>query len=141
MKEKVLFICTHNSVRSQMAEGFLRTLYGERYEAYSAGTEPTDVNPYAVKVMAEVGIDISSQRSKSIDELKGIKFDYIVTVCDRARESCILPPGGGRHIHKEFDDPSRFKGTEEEILNRFRALRDQIRSWIEERFGEGEVEA
>ena len=88
MKKKVLFICTHNSARSQMAEGILRTLYGDRYEAYSAGTQPTKVNPYAIKVMSEIGIDISNHRSKSAEEFRGKEFDYVVTVCDNVKEAC-----------------------------------------------------
>ncbi len=135
MKKRVLFICTHNSARSQMAEGFLRALYGDRYEAYSGGTEPSGINPYAIKVMAEAGVDISGQRSKGLEEFKGMRFDYVVTVCDRAREACPFFPGGGKLLHRGFEDPSKFEGTEEEILSGFRRVRDEIRKWIEETFG------
>ena len=98
LKKKVLFICTHNSARSQMAEGFLRALYGDRYEAYSGGTEPSGLNPYAIKVMAEAGVDISGQRSKGLEEFKGMRFDYVVTVCDRAREAAPSSPAGSCSI-------------------------------------------
>ncbi len=135
MKKRVLFICTHNSARSQMAEGFLRALYGDRYEAHSGGTEPSGLNPYAVKAMAEVGIDISKHRSKSLEEFRGMEFDYVATVCDRAKEACPFFPGGKRTLHKGFEDPSQFKGTEDEILSSFRRVRDEIRRWIEETFG------
>ena len=136
MKKKVLFICTHNSARSQMAEGILRTLYGDRYEAYSAGTQPTKVNPYAIKVMSEIGIDISNHRSKSAEEFRGKEFDYVVTVCDNAKEACPFFPGGKTYLHKGFKDPSEFKGNENEIVAEFRRVRDEIKRWIEETFGE-----
>lgn len=134
MKRKVLFICTHNSCRSQMAEGLLRALYGDYYESYSAGLEATEVNPYAIKVMSEIGIDISNQRSKSINEFKGILFDYVVTVCDSAKERCPFFPGK-RVIHKSFVDPAEFIGSEEEKFSVFREVRDQIKDWIVETFG------
>ncbi|MGC8972143.1 MAG: arsenate reductase ArsC [bacterium] len=134
MKEKVLFICTHNSCRSQMAEGFLRHLYGDLYESYSAGLEITKVNPYAIKVMEELGIDISRQRSKSIEEFRGMIFDYVVTVCDSAKERCPFFPGK-KVIHKSFEDPAEFIGNEEEKLNVFRRVRDEIKDWIIENFG------
>jgi len=134
MKKTVLFICTHNSARSQMAEGFLNALHGDRYESQSAGIEPTKVNPYAVKVMAEAGIDISKQRSKSIEEFRGKIFDYIVTVCDHAKETCPFFPGD-KILHRGFQDPSRFRGTDDEILRKVRHVRDEIRNWIEENFG------
>jgi len=136
MKKKVLFICTHNSARSQMAEGILRTLYGDRYEAYSAGTQPTKVNPYAIKVMSEIGIDISNHRSKSAEEFRGKEFDYVVTVCDNAKEACPFFPGGKTYLHKGFKDPSEFKGNENEIVAEFQRVRDEIKRWIEETFGE-----
>lgn len=134
MKEKVLFVCTHNSCRSQMAEGFLRYLYGDYYESYSAGLEVTEVNPYAIRVMMEVGIDISKHRSKSIEEFRGMVFDYVVTVCDSAREKCPFFPGK-KIIHKSFEDPAEFIGEEEEKLNVFRRVRDEIKDWIIETFG------
>ncbi|MEM3046947.1 MAG: arsenate reductase ArsC, partial [Candidatus Bathyarchaeia archaeon] len=105
-KRRVLFICVHNSARSQMAEGFLRHLYGDRFEAYSAGVAPSRVNPYAVKAMAEVGIDISSYRSKSLREFLGGKVDVAVTVCDEAKEACPFFPGASKQLHWGFPDPS-----------------------------------
>jgi arsenate reductase len=134
MNQKVLFICTHNSARSQMAEGLLRTLYGNRYEAYSAGVEPLSVNPYAVEVMKELGIDLSTHRSKSIEEFQGMMFDYVVTVCNHAKETCPFFPGK-RILHKEFDNPSSFDGSVEEILVMFRRIRDEIKDWIINVFG------
>lgn len=133
MKKRVLFICTHNSARSQMAEGLLNAFYGDKYESYSAGVSPTKVNPYVVKSMAEIGIDISRNRSKSIEEFRGENFNYVVTVCDSAREACPFFPGE-EVIHKSFDDPSRFKGSEEEILKQVRRVRQEINEWIKSRF-------
>ena len=133
MKKRVLFICTHNSARSQMAEGLLNAFYGDKYEGYSAGITPTRVNPYVVKSMAEIGIDISRNRSKSIEEFRGENFNYVVTVCDSAREACPFFPGE-EVIHKSFDDPSRFKGSEEEILKQVRRVRQEINEWIKSRF-------
>ena len=133
-KKKVLFICTHNAARSQMAEGLLRALYGDRYEACSAGTQPSKINPHAVKAMDEIGIDISSHRSKSLEELRGKKIDYVVTVCDQAKEACPFFPGAGTYLHQSFDDPSQFQGTNDEILARVRQVRNEIKNWIEETF-------
>ena len=135
-KQKVLFICTNNSARSQMAEGLLRTLYGDRYKAYSAGTQPTRVNPYAIRVMSEIDIDISNHRSKSIEEYRGSEFDYVVTVCDNAKESCPFFPSGKTYIHKGFNNPVEFKGEEDEIKAVFRKVRNEIKRWIKETFGE-----
>jgi len=118
-----------------MAEGFLNALYGNRYEAYSAGVEPTRINPYAIKVMAEIGIDISTHRSKSIEEFRGKNFAYVVTVCDHAKEACPFFPEGEEFLHKGFRDPSEFCGTEDEILVKVRRVRDEIRNWIEKTFG------
>ena len=134
MKKRVLFICTHNSARSQMAEGFLNTLYGDKYAAYSAGMEPTNVNLHVVKAMAEIGVDISTHRSKSIEEFRGENLDIVVTVCDHAKEACPFFPGE-RIIHKSFEDPSKFKGAEDEILEKVRLVRDEIKDWIEKTFG------
>ncbi len=131
MKKKVLFICTHNASRSQMAEGFLKALKGDRYEAFSSGTEPRGVNPCAVRVMAEAGVDLSGHRSKSVDEFRDMAFDEVVTVCDSARESCPVFLGGGRKRHQSFPDPSLLEGTEGEILAGFRSVRDAIRFWIQ----------
>lgn len=134
-KKKVLFICTRNSARSQMAEGTLRTLFGSRYEAFSAGTEPSRVNPYAVRVMAEIGMDISKQRSKSVEEFRGMEFDFVATVCDHARETCPYFPGAKHYLHHDFKDPSLVGGTESKRLDTFRQTREAIRVWIEKTFG------
>ena len=139
MKQRVLFICTHNSARSQMAEGILKKLYGDSYEVYSAGTQPTSVNPYAIKVMTEIGIDISSYRVKSVEEFLGMNLDYIVTVCDHAKATCPFFPGGVNYLHQGFEDPSQFTGTEAEILAGFRRVRDEIKEWIENTFNKRSV--
>jgi arsenate reductase len=133
--EKVLFICTHNSARSHMAEGFVNALYGNRYSAFSAGTEPSTVNPYAVRVMKEIGIDISDHRSKSVDEFIDQDLDYVVTVCDHAKEVCPFFPGGRKALHKGFQDPASVTGTEDEKLSLFRRVRDEIRDWVKKIFG------
>jgi len=133
-KKQVLFVCTHNSARSQMAEGLLNSLYENKYEAYSAGTEPTIVNPYAVQVMSEIGIDISKYQSKSINEFIEQKFDYVITVCDHAKESCPFFPGGLKHLHQSFEDPVSFKGNEADTLSTFRRIRDEIKAWISKEF-------
>ena len=137
-KKKVLFICTHNSARSQMAEGILRALYPERYEAHSAGTDPLEVNPHAVKVMEEIGIDISRHRAKSIQEFRDELFDYVVTVCDQAKESCPFFPGR-KVIHKSFPVPSLRTGTEDEIVEGFREVRDELILWITNAFKDEEI--
>ena len=134
VQKKVLFICTHNSARSQMAEAFLNKLYGDKYEAYSAGIEPKDINPYVVKAMVEIGIDISRQRSKSIREFWGQNFDYVVTVCDHAKENCPFFPSENV-IHKNFEDPAEFRGSEKEIMRKVRQVRDEIKEWIQKTFG------
>jgi len=133
-KKKVLFVCTHNSSRSQIGEALLRALYGDRYEAYSAGTKPTRVNPYAIRVMKEIGIDISSQSSKRVDEFLCKKFDYVVTVCNHAKEECPVFPGAKKYLHQDFEDPSECKGTEEEILAIFRRVRNEVMNWVKETF-------
>jgi len=130
-KKRVLFICTHNSARSQMAEGLLRALHGDRYEVFSAGTEPDKVSPYAIRVMNEIGIDISDHRSKNVAGFLDQKFEYVVTVCDSANESCPYFPGGEKILHQSFEDPSALTGTEKEITAGFRHVRDEIRNWIE----------
>jgi arsenate reductase len=117
-----------------MAEAYLNKLYGEGYEAYSAGIEPAKINPYVVKVMAEINIDLSKARSKSIEEFRGEVFDYVVTVCDYAREVCPFFPGEVI-LHKGLRDPSTFKGSEEEILDETRKIRDEIKEWLMETFG------
>jgi len=116
-----------------MAESLLNYHYGDQYEGYSVGIETTKVNPYVVKVMAEIGIDISHQRSKSIEEFQGETFDYVVTVCDHAKENCPFFPGK-TILHKSFDNPTSFTGTEEEILEQVRCVRDEIRNWIADTF-------
>jgi arsenate reductase len=133
-KKKVLFICTHNSVRSHMAEGFMNALLGDHYEAWSAGTDPSVVNPFAAKVMAEVGIDLSAHHSKGLEDFLDREWDYVVTVCDSANEACPLFPGGKERIHKGFRDPGGIDGGDEEKLILFRQIRDQIRAWIEMTF-------
>lgn len=135
LKKSVLFLCTYNSARSQIAEGLLKTLYHDKYEAYSAGIEPSHLSPYAVEVLKEMGIDISNYRSKSVEEFSGMKFDYVVTVCDHAKEACPFFPGK-KVIHKSFEDPSGFSGSIEEVLTKFRCVRDEIKSWIEQTFGQ-----
>ena len=130
-KKSVLFICTHNTARSQMAEGFLRTLYGKHFNAYSAGTHPSAIHPYTIRVMWEVGIDISIYRSKSTDEFLEMKCDYVITVCDSAKESCPFFSGGKKYIHKSFEDPTQCEGTKEEKVALFRRVRDEIKDWIE----------
>jgi arsenate reductase (thioredoxin) len=130
MKKKVLFLCTHNSCRSQMAEGLVNADLGERFAAFSAGTEATAVNPMAIEVLAEVGIDISGHRSKIIDEFSGESFDYVITLCGSANERCPLYFGGVKRVHIGFDDPSRGSGNREEMLADFRRVRDEIRTTI-----------
>ncbi len=131
---KVLFLCTGNSCRSQMAEGWARHLKGDQIEAYSAGIETHGLNPDAVRVMAEAGVDISRHRSKHVDELRNIDFDYVVTVCDHAHESCPVFLGKAKVIHVGFDDPPRLAvnaKTEEERLAPYRRVRDEIRTFVE----------
>lgn len=136
-KKYVLFICTHNSARSQMAEGFLNHLYVDHFEAHSAGTEPSKVHPLAVKAMEEVGIDISHHTSKSAADFIKKEIDYVVTVCDTAKQTCPFFPGGKKAIHKSFEDPSQTQGTEEDKLQVFRRIRDEIKEWIDMIFGDG----
>ena len=129
-KKRVLILCTGNSARSQMAEGLLRHESGGRFEVFSAGTRPSLVRPEAVAVMYELGIDISSQCSKSVDEFAGQSFDYVLTVCDNARESCPIFPGQAIRIHRSFDDPAAFEGPDEERLAIFRRVRDELRTYL-----------
>ena len=131
MKKKVLFLCTHNSCRSQMAEGLLRNMGGDTFEAFSAGVNPTSINPLAKKVMGEIGIDISGQQSKSVDEFLDKEFDYVITVCDNARQTCPFFPGNHELLHWSLEDPSTFLGSEEERLLMFRKIRDQLRDRIQ----------
>jgi len=131
-KRRAVFLCTHNSARSQMAEGLLRHRKGEIYDVQSAGTHPIQVDADAVQVMAEIGIDISSQRSKGLEELEGTGFDLAVTVCDRAAEACPILPGARRRVHRSFDDPAAYEGALR--LPAFRRVRDEMRAWIENEF-------
>lgn len=133
-KKRVLFVCTHNSARSQMAEGLLRNMAGDRYEVFSAGTEPRGINPLAAKVMQEVEIDISGHRSEHVDVYLDPPADIVVTVCDSAREACPYVPARERQIHQSFEDPSIAEGTERERLAVFRRVRDEIRVWLENAF-------
>jgi len=152
----ILFVCTHNSARSQLAEGLLRNLYGNKYTVFSAGTNPTKVNPLAVKVMFEIGIDISAQRSKNLDEFAETEIDLAVAVCQNSAKTlctlCSSPLSMGRplivnaKLHKTkkyivhgFEDPSEVEGTEEEKLAAFRKIRDQIKTWITEYFADPTV--
>jgi arsenate reductase (thioredoxin) len=121
---RVLILCTGNSARSQMAEGLIRHLSGGRYEVHSAGTHPTTVNPLAIKAMEEIGIDISDQWSKSVDEFRGEEFDYVITVCDNAAENCPVVPGKTKRVHWSFEDPAAAEGTETQRLEVFRRVRD-----------------
>lgn len=131
---KLLFLCTGNSCRSQMAEGWTRMLKSDKIEAYSAGIEKHGLNPYAVKVMAESGVDISTQKSKLIQELPDLNFDYVITVCGNARKSCPFFPAASRVIHIGFDDPPHLAAscrTDEEKLDCYRRVRDEIRLFVE----------
>ncbi len=133
-KPRVLFLCTGNACRSQMAEGWTRTLFGEWIEVYSAGIEPHGVDLMAARVMAEVGVDLSHHRSKSVDEFRGQSFDLVVTVCDHAHEQCPVFPGAKRAVHRGFDDPPRLARsarTEQQVLSPYRRVRDEIRAFVE----------
>jgi len=143
-KKRVLFLCFHNSARSQMAEGLLRAMYGDSYEVHSAGVEASKVDSRAVKVMSEIGIDISGQRSRAMNEYRGFLFDLAVTVCDKAREMCPIcgvslkapatGPAAKETIHRNFRDPAAAEGSEEDQLDAFRQVRDEIKNWIEQTF-------
>lgn len=126
MKQKVLFLCTGNSCRSQMAEGWLRHLAGDRFEVVSAGTHPVGLNPYAVTVMGEAGVDISNHVSERVDPYLEQRFDYVITVCDHAQEACPIFPGAASKLHWNFDDPAKATGTYEQQLIVFRKIRDEI---------------
>jgi arsenate reductase (thioredoxin) len=132
---RILFLCTGNSCRSQMAEGWVRHLKGDAIQAFSAGIESHGLDPRAVRVMAEVGVDISGQRSKVLQELSYLEFDHVITVCDHAREMCPLFPGKARMLHRSFADPPRLAETEAEEeakLGHYRRVRDEIRTFVEE---------
>jgi arsenate reductase len=130
MKQKVLFLCTGNSCRSQMAEGWLRHLAGDRFEVVSAGTHPVGLNPYAVTVMGEAGVDISYHVSERVDPYLEQRFDYVITVCDNAQEACPVFSGAASKLHWNFDDPAKATGTYEQQLIVFRKTRDEIASRI-----------
>lgn len=133
-KERVLILCTGNSARSQMAEGLLRALAGDHIDVYSAGTRPSVVHPLAIEAMQEHGIDISGHRSKHLDEFRAQPFDYVITVCDSAAETCPIFPGKAERIHWSFPDPAAAQGSEAERLAAFRQVRDDIkghlRAWV-----------
>lgn len=135
-KKRVLLLCTGNSARSQMAEGLLRREAGDRFDVYSAGTRPSSVRQEAISVMNEIGIDISGHRSKSVDEFSGLPFDFVITVCDNAKESCPIFPGESKRIHWSFEDPAAVQGSEEERKVAFRKIRDQIHARIVAFLGE-----
>ncbi len=131
-KERVLILCTGNSARSQMAEGLLRHDRGHRFDVESGGTKPSQLRAEAVAVMREVGIDISAHRAKSVAEFEGKHFDYLLTVCDDAKEICLLYVGATRQIHQNFEDPAALQGVEEERLAIFRKVRDEIRGYLKD---------
>ena len=131
VKKKILFLCTGNACRSQIAEGWARHLKSGVIEAYSAGISPAGVSSRAITVMAEAGVDISTQISKHVDTLKEVDFDYVVTVCDNAREQCPVFPSRTKNIHKSFEDPALMVGSEDEIMAAFRKLRDDMRAFVE----------
>lgn len=133
----VVFVCTHNSARSQMAEGYLRDRYGDRYDVYSAGTEQTHVRPLAIEVMRELDIDISGHTSKTLDALDDVTKDYVVTVCDSAREACPVVHARKTVMHQSFEDPSAATGTDDERRAVFRRVRDDLAAWIDATFGDG----
>jgi arsenate reductase len=127
MKKRVLFLCTANSCRSQMAEGIINHLFGDKIAAFSAGTQATYVNPTAIEVLKEIGMDISGHRSKNLSEFDGQTFDYVITLCGSANETCPLYIGGTKKMHIGFDDPAKAQGTKEEVLREFRLVRDEIK--------------
>ena len=134
-KKRVLILCTGNSARSQMAEGLLRHSGGDRFEVESAGVAPSSVRPEAIEAMREIGIDIAAHRSKSVDEFIGQSFDFIITVCDQAKESCPVFPGSATRIHRSFEDPPPATvGDYQFRLEIFRRVRDRIRHWLEDSF-------
>ena len=133
MKPKILFLCTGNSARSQMAEGFLRKYAGDRFEVFSAGLEPGFINPLTIQVMEEKGMDMSGYYSKGLDQFLGkVHFAYLITVCSRADEKCPIFPGMGQRLHWPFEDPAAFQGSPEEKLAKFRQVRDEIEAKVKE---------
>jgi arsenate reductase (thioredoxin) len=136
-RARVLFLCTHNSARSQMAEGLLRYLAGDRFEAMSAGTEATHVRPLAIRAMDEIGVDISGQESKTLERYLDEPIDYVITVCDDANEACPFFPGAQNRLHWSFEDPSRAEGSDEERLAVFRRVRDGIKDRVQAELANG----
>ncbi|HNQ25127.1 MAG TPA: arsenate reductase ArsC [Methanoregulaceae archaeon] len=130
-RNRLLFICTHNAARSQMAEGYLRSRYGERFEVFSAGTEVSAVSPYAISVMREIGVDISGHRSKLLKDFSGVEMDVAVVVCDAAKSACPFFPWAKETIHATFRNPKEFSGTDDQIRAGFREIRDEITGWID----------
>ena len=130
MKKNVLFLCTGNSARSQMAEGLLRHLRGKEFEVFSAGVAPKGVHPAAIQVMKEIGIDISQQQSKHVDDLLVQEFDYITTLCDHAAQNCPVFSGKGQRVHHAFSDPAAVQGNDHEVLEAFRKVRDELKQFI-----------
>lgn len=137
MRPKVLLLCTGNSARSQMAEGYLRHAHGDKFDAASAGVDPKGLNPLAVEAMREIGIDISGQTSKHVRSFLGQPVHYVVTVCDNAKEQCPIFPGAAKYLHWSFEDPAAATGSHEERIAVFRQVRDAIRARIDEQFGGG----
>ena len=135
-KKKILFLCTHNAARSQMAEGFVNSRYNDHYEAFSAGNAPTRVHLCTVKVMAEEGIDISEQHAKSLDEFHDVSFDYVVTLCADTTESCPIFPGGKTYLQRAFSNPVPTSAEERENCEPFQRVRAQIKEWLEQTFGQ-----
>ncbi|MDQ7081627.1 MAG: arsenate reductase ArsC [Aquificota bacterium] len=138
-RRRILFLCTHNSARSIMAEAIMRHMMGDAWEVHSAGTEPSGVNPVALKVLEEAGIDTDGLKSKSLEEFTGQRFDVVVTLCDSSKDACPHFPGADTHIHRPFPDPSSVAGPPEEKIEAFRKVRDEISRWLEEVFGEGKA--
>jgi arsenate reductase len=136
-KPKVLFVCTANAARSQMAEGYLRAKYGDHYEVFSAGTRKARVSTRAIEVMREIGIDISHHHSKTLDEVAGMRFDIAVTLCDNAHQVCPVIPNAKTMIHKGFFDPHLTPGNDADVLAGYRSVRDEIVRWIDEEFKKG----
>jgi arsenate reductase len=130
-RKRVLVLCTGNSARSQMAEGLLRHDAGDRFDVESAGVDPGRVRPEAIAVMKEIGVDISTHRSKHVDEFAGQQFDYVLTVCDNANESCPVLPGQGERLHRSFEDPAALQADEQQRLAAFRRVRDEIRDYLQ----------
>ena len=133
-RKTVLFVCTHNSARSQLAEIILRQKYGNHFNVFSAGTNPTSINPFVNLILTEMGINTSNLKSKNVKEFLDQKIDLVVTVCDSAKETCPVFPGAKQYTHKSFKDPNEFSGTSEEIFHAVRGIRDEIAMWIEKKF-------